>query len=448
MPRLLLVAVLLTLSTLLPADPSAAAQDSPGAPPPPPSATPAGGLRAFTFEEALRRAEEASPLSRVIGLGIDRARADARAAGLWPNPGLSLLREESAGVVERFDNLSLDLPVWGRLGLEKDAGRRGLAAEEASARQGRFELRARVGEAFIDLLLAQKRTAALEAGGTRLFELVEALRAREREGESSGYDRMRAERELADLEVDLLGTRGGQAGARAALAALLALPSEGLAVAGALDAAETLPGLEALRALARSRGDVAAFDAQAEQADLLARAARRRGIPEPSITAGRKTTMVRGAEDTGPVLGVALSIPLFNRGQGERGVARAEADLLRARSDALAREVEAQVEAAHAEAAARRAAEQRYAAAGDPDDLMTIARAAYDGGAMRILELLDAYRTALAARLRKLDLHAAARRAEVTLGRAAGADVTGAAGAGERGAVTVGPEAPDAEVDR
>ncbi len=428
MPRLLFVSVLLTLSTLLPADSPAAAEDSPDVPPPP-AMPAAGGLRAFTFEEALRRAEEVSPLSRAIGLGIERARADARAAGLWPNPGLSVSREESAGVVERFDNLSMDLPLWGRLGLEKDAGLRGLAAEEASARQERIELRARVGEAFFDLLLAQERTAALEAGGTRLSELVEALRAREREGESSGFDRMRAERELADLEVDLLEARGGQAGARAALAALLALPSDGLAAAGALDAAVPLPGLEALRALAQSRGDVAAFDAQAEQADVRARAARRRAIPEPSITAGRKTTMVGGAEDSGPVFGLALSIPLFNRGQGDRGVARAEADLLRARRDALAREVEARVEAAHADAATRRAAEQRYTAAGDPDDLVTIALAAYDAGAMRILELLDAYRTALTARLRTLDLHAAARQAEVNLGRAVGADVTGAAGA-------------------
>jgi outer membrane protein TolC len=42
---------------------------------------------------------------------------------------------------------------------------------------------------------------------------------------------------------------------------------------------------------------------------------------------------------------------------------------------------------------------------------------------MRILELLDAYRTALEVRLKTIDLHAAARRAEAALGRTVGSEV-------------------------
>jgi outer membrane protein TolC len=173
----------------------------------------------------------------------------------------------------------------------------------------------------------------------------------------------------------------------------------------------------------RSRGDLLSLEAQADRADLLARAARRRAVPEPSITIGRKGTEEGGSEDTGPQLGLAFSIPLFDRGQGARGVATAEAALLRARCEALDRQAGAEAEAAYAEAVARREAERRYAAAGDPHELITIARAAYEGGEMRIFELLDAYRTALAVRLRMLELRAAARKAEVALGRVMGAEV-------------------------
>jgi outer membrane protein TolC len=376
----------------------------------------------ITLDEALRRATEQSPSAQAIALGIERARAEIGAAGLWPNPALSVSREESAGTVERFENLSLPFVLTNRLSLERTSARSGLAAEEASARQERAELRARVHETFLDLLLSQERTVALETGRSRLSDLVEALRAREREGESSGFDRMRAERELAELEVDLAGSNGGLRGARAALAAFIGAPSETLSVAGSLGPGAPLPGLEEARALARRRGDVVALDAQAERADLLARAARRRVIPEPSVLAGRKTTEDGGPEPSGPVLGISFSIPLFDRGQGARGVSAAEAALLRARREALARQVEAEAEAAYARAVAARDAEEIYVAAGDAEQLVSIARAAYEGGVMRILELLDAYRTALAAQLRLLELQAAARRAEAVLGRALGTE--------------------------
>jgi cobalt-zinc-cadmium efflux system outer membrane protein len=379
--------------------------------------------RPITLEEALRRAEEISPSGRTISLAVERARAEVSATGLWPNPELSLVREESAGTVERFENLSVPILLTGRLGLERASARKGLTAEEASARQERVSLRGRVREAFLDLLQLRQRTSSLETGRLRLLELVEVLRLREREGESSGFDRMRAERELADVEVDLLEARGDLEGARAALAALVALPAEGLIAEGTLDPSGTPPGREEVRSLAQRRGDVLALDAQAERADLLARAARRRAVPEPSITIGRKATEEGGPEDAGPVLGLAFAIPLFDRGQGTHGSAAAEAALLRARREALARQAVAEAEAAYAEVGARREAEESYAAAGDPEELVTIARAAYEGGEMRILELLDAYRTALAVRLRTLELRAAARKAEVGLGRAVGAEV-------------------------
>jgi cobalt-zinc-cadmium efflux system outer membrane protein len=375
------------------------------------------------MEEALRRCGDLSPAGRVVALAVDRARAEVPAAGLWPNPELSFTREESAGTVETFANLSVPIVLSGRLGLERDSSKRGLTAGEEAARQDLVSLRGRVRDAFLSLLQAQQTGSAMEAGRSRLLELVQALRLREREGESSGFDRIRAERELADLEADLLQARGDLEGARSALAALVALPVDGLSAVGTLDPSGALPDREALRSRAQARGDLLALDAQAARADLLAKAAHRRAVPEPAITVGRKTTEAGGPEDSGPVLGLALAIPLFDRGQGLRGTATAEAALLRARREDLARQVAAEAEAAYAEVVTRRDAEARYAAAGDPEELITIARAAYDGGAMRILELIDAYHTALAARLRLLELSASARKAEVRLGRAIGAEV-------------------------
>ncbi|HEU5182069.1 MAG TPA: TolC family protein [Candidatus Polarisedimenticolia bacterium] len=380
----------------------------------------AGDERTITLDEALRRAQEQSPAGLEIALEVERARARIGASGLWSNPEFALVREESAGVVERFANVTQTFPLTGRLALERDSARRGHAAAEAAASQERVALRARVQASFIDLLLAQERAGTVETARSQMQELVEALRAREREGESSGFDRMRAERELAEIAADLALARGELAGAGSSLAALVNLPPDGLLATGRLDAEEPLPKREEVLRRFETRGDVVALDLEAEGSDLAARAAHRRAVPDAALTFGTKTTEAGNSEDRGPVLGIALSIPILDRGQGQRGVARAEAALARARRAALARQVLGEIEAAYADTVSRRDAELAYGGLDDPEDLVRIARAAYDAGSMGILELLDAYRTVLAVRLRQLELHAAARRAETILDLAIG----------------------------
>jgi len=388
-----------------------------------PAALRAAEPRPITLDEALRLGD-VSPLAAALGLEVDRAQAEARASGLWPNPEVAVSREEALGTVDRFGTLSLPLPLTGRLSLEKLAARSGLSATEARTRLARVSLvRASVREAFLDLLVAQERTSSLSVGLSRLAELVEVLRAREKEGESSGFDLMRAERERAEFQADFQESQGKVVRPRAELAALVGLPSEGLTADGSLEAAPSLPSLEQAQVLVASRGDLLALDAEAEKADYLARAARRRAIPEPSLTVGAKTTEVASEADTGRVAAISISIPVFDRGQGSRAIAQAQAALLRAQREALSRKALAEAEAALAQATARREAAESYAVTADPEGLIRIARAAYDAGEMRILELLDAYRTAINVSLRTLDLRGEARRAEIELDRVLGTEV-------------------------
>ena len=388
-----------------------------------PAALRAAEPRLITLDEALRLGD-ASPSAATLGLEVDHARAEFRASGLWPNPEVAVSREEALGTVDRFETLSLPLPLTGRLSLEKSAARSGLKATEARTRLARVNLvRANVREAFLDLLVAQERTSSLSAGLSRLAELVQVLRSREKEGESSGFDLMRAEREQAEFQADFLESQGQVVRPRGELAALVGLPSEGLAADGSLEAAPSLPSLEEARVLVASRGDVLALGAEAERADYLARAARRRAIPEPSLTLGAKTTEVASDADAGSVAAISISIPIFDRGQGARAIARAEGALLRSQREALSRKALAEAEAALAQAAARREGAESYAAAADPDELIRIARAAYDAGEMRILELLDAYRTAINVSLRTIELRGEARRAEIELNRVLGTEV-------------------------
>ncbi|HET6372784.1 MAG TPA: TolC family protein [Candidatus Polarisedimenticolia bacterium] len=383
---------------------------------------PLAAPRTITLEEALRLAE-ASPALPAITLEVDRATAEVGASGLWPNPVVSVSREEAAGTVDRFANLSVPLPLTRRTALEKDAARSGLDAAKARSELAHAGLRLRVREMFAGLVEQQRRHETLTTGLSDLTALVEILRAREAEGESSGFDRMRAERERADLEADLFHARAGLAKARISLASLVGIAAEDLTVDGTLERPAAFPGRDEMTKLLASRGDIVALDADAQRADTQARAARRRGVPEPVFTLGAKTTETDGESGTGAVAGIAFDVPLFDRGQGSLAVARADGALLRARREALTREAEGEALAAFAEAEARRAAEDAYAATGDAEDLIRIAKAAYEAGEMRILDLLDAYRTALATRLKTIELKADARRAEAALNRVLGTEV-------------------------
>lgn len=381
-----------------------------------------GEPRRLTLQEALAMAENA-PLARAAALEVQRVRSEARGVGLWPNPEVQFEREGAGEEVERIAALSVALPLSGRLGLERAAARSVVTAAQRRARHERIERRARVREAFLELVAAQERDLVLEAGLGRLDGLVRALQARAAEGESSGYDRMRAEQERAEVAAQRLVARAALVGGRAGLASVLGLPSETVVAEGTLEAEVIpLPNPEQARSQAAQRGDVEALSAEAEQRDSLGRAAARRVLPEPAVLVGRKALCSGAVCDSGMAIGFTLSVPLFDRGQGPGAALRAEAALARTRREALALEAQAEADAALAQVRAGREAETALAQAPPADRLVSIAQAAYEAGEMRIFELLDAYRTALSATLRSAEIRLAARRAEVFLDRATGVE--------------------------
>jgi outer membrane protein TolC len=123
-------------------------------------------------------------------------------------------------------------------------------------------------------------------------------------------------------------------------------------------------------------------------------------------------------------VGVSVTLPLFDRQQGERASLQVEAALLRARRDVLLQEAQARLGSALAETRALREAEAALAEAPSGERLFVVARAAYEAGEMPVFELLDAHRSALAQSLRRVDSRLAARKAELRLCRAMGVEPT------------------------
>jgi cobalt-zinc-cadmium efflux system outer membrane protein len=361
-----------------------------------------------------------------LALEADRARAQAARQGLWFNPEVFLSREKSAGVTDQFFLVGQTFPIHGRTGLDRDAADAGAEAAVQRSQLRRLVLRAQVRTAFFDLLLAQETSSAYVEGWERMRELVRVLRVREEAGESSGFDRMRAERELAEVEADGLDAMRKEDLARLVLGGLLATPeSDELQAVGDLTRKEPMPPLEDLLPKAETRGDVAAYQQERRSAELQARSASRRAIPEPRLEIGvKKTDLADSAlTDSGATFSLTIPIPIFNRGQRDAALAEAETILATSRYEAQLRLARAEIEAAYKDATRRREAEERYRQLADPEELHQAAQVAYDEGEQGILELLDAYRVSLNVKKRGLELAAETLKARIALDRAAGEEV-------------------------
>jgi len=164
------------------------------------------------------------------------------------------------------------------------------------------------------------------------------------------------------------------------------------------------------------RGELLALQHEVSAARLQLQAADRRVIPEPEVLGGTKSSSAAPGE-VGGVFSVQATIPLFDRANAERALARARGAQAQARADAFRLALRSQLAALRAAAEERRAAAEHYrsVAVAGADQLERIAQVSYDAGERGILELLDAYRLAASARVRLSSLDFAAREAEVEL---------------------------------
>jgi multidrug efflux system outer membrane protein len=119
---------------------------------------------------------------------------------------------------------------------------------------------------------------------------------------------------------------------------------------------------------------------------------------------------------------VDIAIPLFSRGQAATALATAQKTRAQAETDAWRLQIEADVRAAYNVARIQHDRVTRYqeSVAAIAEPLAEIGRVGYEDGELSILELLDAQRQALDARLQLLELAAGARRARIELDRVIG----------------------------
>ena len=372
-----------------------------------------------TESDLLAQLSRQSPRIQAARAPVDVARAGIVAAGRWPNPRVTLNRESVAGVAEDIVTVSQPLPITGRRRLERQAATALADARSSRADEEVRRIRADARLAFADLWAAQERERELVRTHARLTDLAGVLGKRERAGDTAGFDRMRAEREVLSVDADRSIAMTARAQAQVLLATYLA-PDRDTAALEAVRppaAPAPLPDVEALTSRAEAvRGDLIALARDLDAASFAERAAGRRAIPEPEVVGGSKTSNAAGG-DAGSIVSVHVTLPLFDRGRPERMTAQAQARQAQAEAAALRQSIRAQIAVWRLAVVERRAAADRHRAAlaEGAGQIERIAQVSYDAGERGVLELLDAYRTSSTARLHQVELDAAVREAEIEL---------------------------------
>ncbi len=375
-----------------------------------------------TLEEFLELVRWRSPALAVERTRVDAARADRLTAGALPNPTVSGRHQPGRRGEPGERELAIEqpLPVFGQRGYRIRHAELGIGAAQAQVAQGTADVLRDAAQAYVALQVAQAReTRWREALGD--VEAAECIVAGQVEaGARSRYERTRVEVERAALSAQAEAMQAARAQAASRLAALAGAPgwqprAEGVPrlpaappPAGLLwaDAQERLPAVRAARA----------EEAQARQRIELER---REAWPVPVVGVGR----LRDADGRHTVLGVSVTVPLFDRNEGPIARARAEADGQRLRRDAVVRAAETELLRAADQFQRRRALADRYAqqALAPLPELRRMAQDAYTLGRGGILEFIDALQAVAERQTTYLDLLEDALQAELDLRAATGA---------------------------
>jgi outer membrane protein, heavy metal efflux system len=374
-----------------------------------------------------------SPHARELRARVSLAKAEARIRTVYPNPSVAYSRE-GAGY-NQFIEASETLALTGRIGYLREAGAAAVSVVEANREAALWSLRGDLRQAFFRMAASQERVRLLSEGAREVEQVIVILRRREDEGEGSRYDRLRAERELAEVRIDTTVARSLVVASGARLAGYLPEGTEVRQVRGELLVPPQVPDLEELIRRAMSvRADYRAEQRSAARYRIEEQAARRLRIPEPQVTAGIKradtfsgvgpnpfSNMVQ----TGFAFGISVPLPVFNNGRHEVARYQAEQEQAGARIAVLARQIRAEIEGARDVLAIRREALASYQREIESvgGELTRITQTAYQEGEAGILELLDSLRVNRVASLRLLDLRAGVKEAFIELERVTGEEV-------------------------
>ncbi|HTF15883.1 MAG TPA: TolC family protein [Burkholderiales bacterium] len=371
----------------------------------------------LTLPVLLRLVAERSPRLAVEQTAIDTAEAERISAGAFPNPTVSYGRfAPSGGAKTMFDGsqqqqATVDLPllIGGQRGARIEAAEQGLLATRARVGLAGNELALRAADLFVGLQAAQEKASMLDESVAEVERVVAIVSGRLNSGAASRYDLTRVEVELAGVNARLADARADLADKSAGLAALLGAPGWRPGASGPpVPAGLPTSAAEWRESLISSNPQIIAARREEEAAQAALTRTERERWPVPVLSVGR--TWTGDPFGASNFVGLSTEIPLSDARRGLMAKAAADLRAAQRRREAIESEADVELRRLVDGLALRQAALERFRRnVGERvPALKQMAEDAYRLGRGSLLELIDAARSRLDARLTEVDLRAAA----------------------------------------
>ncbi|MCP3751268.1 TolC family protein [Pseudomonas sp. SBB6] len=375
--------------------------------------------RVLTLDSALQAARDNNPELAAARWGIDIAAGERRQAGVLPNPELSWEVEDTRkGSQTTTVGVSQLFELGGKRGARLDVADRDaqLAALELE-RQGNA-LRADVIGAFQAAAQAQEGLQLAEQSLRLSERALQVVQGRVKAGSASPVEATRAQVQLSEVRLEQGRAEQRLTIAYQQLAALTGAPMAQFSrVDGGLGADSSLPSRTLLLDRLEQTADLRLARLQIDQREAALGLARSQRIPDLTVSVGSQYSETDRERIN--VVGLSVPIPLFDRNQGNVLAAARRADQARDQRNGAELRLRSEVVQALTQwsTAAQEVQTFERSILPSAQQALDAATRGFERGKFAFLDVLDAQRTLVAARLQYLQAQAQSSEARVRLER-------------------------------
>ena len=398
--------------------------------------SPEGSDGILTLRQVLSLALMRNPELASFSWDVRITEAKIIQAGLFPNPEIDIEMEEFGGTRERSDFNAVEttfilshlLELGGKRSkrtrlatLERD-----LAGWDYEAK--RLDVLTEATKAFVEVLAAQDRLALTQELVGLSEKTFNTASKRVRAGKVSPVEETRARVAYASNRIELERAKRDLEAARKNLAVLWGQTSPTFEkAAGKLDAVKPIPNAEQFADLLSQNPDIARWAVEAERRRAALALEEARQVPDLTLSGGLRR--LNETDDNVFVAGLSVPIPVFDRNQG--GILETRYRLAQAEKERQAAEVRIQNELSGSYQSLSTAF---FEATALKNEVLPGAQSAFDAasegyrqGKFSYLDVLDAQRTLIEAKIKHLEALSAYHKAKTDIERLIGEELEAAA---------------------
>ncbi len=388
--------------------------------------------QSWTLESTAQRVLQVAPERGVAESEVMARQGGFQQAGLWPNPTIEIGASNAMGKDDGRGGTDLNqfsitqpLPINGRLGLQRKQADANLKQAQAKVSQQALLLEYEAAAVFHGLQFSRAQWDLTKQWLESADGFQYIGQRREKAGDLSRLARLRLDlvREAAKQEV--ASAEGEFSESLSDFKTLLNIMDDAPRLE-ALNYFPTLPRLIDLEAQLDTHPALIAAQQEVEAARHGVAMARAERFADPEIWVAHERDVLGDRRQNAISFGVAVTVPLWDRGGGNIDAAQANRQKAQFEVDALQRQLSNQLRLNHLHLAhlVEQGDEFRTRVLEPSKEIFQLSRKGFSAGQVEILNLVDAVDTHFNARVRYLELLKEAWLEAAALRRSAGLSLT------------------------